>query len=120
MLLGPSGTRRSLASEGVGVKVGRGVKGAFVVSLRFGVEGMSGTLNPGSSGAFDAFFGFVDDAFSEGVGVAFGFLMLLVLISVGSAARFLVIVFAMVDSLASALGSEILEERRRDILRTSF
>lgn len=102
----------------MGVRVGRGVEGAFVVRLRFGVVGLSGTLKVEALGAFGAFFGFVVEAFDDCVG--FGFLMPLILGSEVSAARFLVFVFVIVGPLDSELGSKNLEERRSDILRTSF
>ena len=102
----------------MGVRVGTSVVVAFGVRLRLGVAGISGTLKSGALGASNGFFDFVVTAFN--VAVDFGFLRPLVLSSVGSAARFSVLVFAAVGPLVSEDGSEILEERRRDILRTSF
>jgi hypothetical protein len=112
------GSRRIVAREGVGVRVGTSVVVALGVFLRLGVAGISGTLKSGALRAFNGSFDFVGAAFN--VAVDFGFLMPLVLSPVGSAARFLVVAFAPIELLVSEDRSVILEERRRDILRTSF
>ena len=106
-----------LARDGVGVSDGMGVVVETGARLRLGVLGISGTLNSGALGAFDGIFDLVveDDAEFD-----LDFLMPLVLASAGSAARFLLFVFVAAVPLSSDFGSEILEERRRDILKTNF
>lgn len=115
------GARMMEAREGVGVSDGMGIVVDFGARLRLGVAGTSGTLKLGGLGAVvlvDGLFGFVVEAFNAGLD--FGFLMPSVLVSAISADRFLLFVLGTVVPLVSELGSEILEERRRDILRARF
>ena len=106
-----------LARDGVGVRDGMGVVVEAGVRLRLGVIGISGTLNSGASGAFEGFFNLVVDDNAE---FDLDFFMPLALTSAGSAGRFLVFAVVAAIPLVSDFGSEILEERRRDISRTSF
>lgn len=113
--------RNAATREGVGVRDGMGIVVALGARLRFGVVGTSGTLNVASLGAIRAFVEVLESVRVDfKVVVDFDLFMPFAFGSAGSAARFFGIVLIAAVLFKSEAGSEILVERRRDMLKTTF